>query len=129
MPHKLLKVLKFHLFPSLGTATHLSVLQFYYFDSLVIKAVAIVEIFIVGILHIVSMYSHIQIVHMVWLIGIKTNGNYRNFIIFTCFIHSIMCMYIQIQKPILFHHWFGSLAVKAGEIIEISIISHLFPAV
>ena len=37
--------------------------------------------------------------------------------------------YIQIQKPILFHHWFGSLAVNAGEIIEISIISHLFSAV
>ena len=35
-------------------------------------------------------------------------------------------MYIQIQKPILFHHWFSSLAVKAGEIIEISIMSHLF---
>ena len=47
--------------------------------------------FIVCILHIVSMYSHIQIVHIVWLIGIKTNGNYRNFIIFTCFIRSIMC--------------------------------------
>ena len=47
--------------------------------------------FIVFILHIVSVYSHIQIVHIVWLIGIKTNGNYRNFIIFTCFIRSIMC--------------------------------------
>ena len=46
--------------------------------------------FIVCILHIVSMYSHIQIVHIAWLIGIKTNGNYRNFIIFTCFIRSIM---------------------------------------
>ena len=32
-----------------------------------------------------------KIVHIVWLIGIKTNGNYRNFIIFTCFIRSIMC--------------------------------------
>ena len=38
-------------------------------------------------------------------------------------------MYIQIQKLILFHHWFGSLAVKAGAIIEISIISHLLSAV
>ena len=38
-------------------------------------------------------------------------------------------MYIQIQKPMLFHHWFGSLAVKAREIIEILIISHLFPTV
>ena len=47
--------------------------------------------FIVCILHIVSMYSHLQIVHMVWPSGIKTNGNYRNFIIFTCFIRSIMC--------------------------------------
>ena len=44
--------------------------------------------FVVCILHIVSMYSHIQIV---WLIGIKTNGNYQNFIIFTCFVCSIMC--------------------------------------
>ena len=47
--------------------------------------------FIVCILHIVSMYGHIQIVHIIWLIGIKSNGNYRNFIIFTCFICSIMC--------------------------------------
>ena len=47
--------------------------------------------FIICILHIVSMYSHIQMVHIVWLIGIKTNGNYQNFIIFTCFICSIMC--------------------------------------
>ena len=47
--------------------------------------------FIIFILHMVSMYSHIQIVHIVQLIGIKTNGNYRNFVIFTCFIRSIMC--------------------------------------
>ena len=37
--------------------------------------------------------------------------------------------YIQIQKPILFHHWFGLLAVNAREIIEILIISHQFSAV
>ena len=47
--------------------------------------------FIICILHIVSMYSHIQMVHIVWLIGIKTNGNYQNFVIFTCFVRSIMC--------------------------------------
>ena len=47
--------------------------------------------FIICILHIVSMYSHIQMVHIVCPIGIKTNGNYQNFIIFTCFICSIMC--------------------------------------
>ena len=47
--------------------------------------------FVICILHIVSMYSHIQMVHIVWPIGIKTNGNYQNFIIFTCFICSIMC--------------------------------------
>ena len=47
--------------------------------------------FVVCILHMVSMYSHIQIVHIVQLIGIKTSGNYRNFVIFTCFIRSIMC--------------------------------------
>ena len=32
-------------------------------------------------------------------------------------------------KVILFHHWFGSLAVNAGAIIEISIISHQLSAV
>ena len=37
--------------------------------------------------------------------------------------------YSQIQKTILFHHWFGSLAVNAREIIEISIISHQLSAV
>ena len=145
MPHKLLKVLKFHLFPSLGTATHLSVLQFYYFGSLAFKTMAFFEIsslfiikppltmlhtsivsyvwsninistilpifwlighkssgncrnFVICILHIVSMYSHIQIVHIVWLIGIKTNGNYRNFVIFTCFICSIMCYVYSYTK-------------------------------
>ena len=56
-----------------------------------IKAVAIVEISSFAYFISVSMYSHIQIVHMVWPSGIKTNGNYRNFIIFTCFIRSIMC--------------------------------------
>ena len=85
--------------------------------------------FVVCILHSVSMYSHIQIVHIIQLIGIKTSGNYRNFVIFTCFICSIMCyVYSNTKKTkqILFHHWFGSLVVKAGEIIEISIMSHLF---
>ena len=46
--------------------------------------------FIVCILHMVSMYSHIQIVHIVWLVGIKTNGHYRNFVIFIYFIRSII---------------------------------------
>ena len=46
--------------------------------------------FVVYILHVVSIYSHIQIVHIIWLIGIKTNGNYRNFVIFTCFVCSII---------------------------------------
>ena len=46
--------------------------------------------FVVCILHVVSMYSHIQLARIVWLIGIKTNGNYRNFVIFTCFVHSII---------------------------------------
>ena len=85
--------------------------------------------FIICILHIVSMYSHIQIVHTVWLIGIKSNGNYRDFIIFTCFVCSIMCYIHSSTKLILFPHWFGSLAVNAGEIIEISIISHQLSAV
>ena len=31
------------------------------------------------------------ILPLFWLIGHKTNGNYRNFIIFTCFVCSIMC--------------------------------------
>ena len=54
--------------------------------------------FIIRILHIVSICSHIQLVHIVWLIGIKTNGNYRNFIIFTCFICSIMCYIYSYTK-------------------------------
>ena len=37
--------------------------------------------------------------------------------------------YSQIQKPILSPHWFGSLAVNAGAIIKISIISHQLSAV
>ena len=85
--------------------------------------------FIIYILHIVSMYSHIQIVHIVWLIGIKTNGNYRNFVIFTCFVLSIICYVYSNTKLILFPHWFGSLAVNARAIIEISIISHQLSAV
>ena len=44
MPLKLLKVLKFRLFPSLGTAIHLSVLPFYYFGSLAFKTMAFFEI-------------------------------------------------------------------------------------
>ena len=47
--------------------------------------------FIICILHVVSMYSHIQNCSYSWLIGIKINGNYRNFVIFTCFVRSIMC--------------------------------------
>ena len=37
--------------------------------------------------------------------------------------------YIQIQKLILSPHWFGLLAVNAGAIIEISIISHQLSAI
>ena len=44
MPHKLLNVLKFRSFPSLGMATHLSVLQFYYFGSLAFKTMAFFKI-------------------------------------------------------------------------------------
>ena len=106
--------------------THIFPLFSPYFASLIIKAVAIVEISSFAYFHIVPMYSHIQIV---WLIGIKTNGNYRNFVIFTCFICSIMCYVYSNTKNLLFHHWFGSLAVNTGEIIEISIISHQLSAV
>ena len=58
--------------------------------------------FIICILHIVSMYSHIQMVHIVWLIGVKINGNYRNFIIFTCFICSIMCYIYSYTKNLYY---------------------------
>ena len=61
----------------------------------------------------VSMYSHLQIVHIVQLIGIKTNGNYRNFVIFTCFVRSIMCYVYSNTKSILFHHWFGFVGCKS----------------
>ena len=38
-------------------------------------------------------------------------------------------MYGQTQKLLLFPHWFGSLAINARAIIEISIISHQLSAV
>ena len=64
------------------------------------------------------MYSHIQIVHMGWPVVLKPMAIIK---ISSCSLASYVasCVtYIQIQKPILFHHWFGSLAVKTGEIIE-----------
>ena len=99
--------------------------NFYYFPLILAHWL----IWLICLFRIVSMYSHIQIVHIVWLIGIKSNGNYRNFIIFTCFIRSIMCYVYSNTKLILFPHWVGLLAVNTGEIIEILIISHQLSAV
>ena len=85
--------------------------------------------FIIFILRIVSMCSHIQIVHIVWLIGIKAMAIIE-ISSFSPASYIASCVtYIQIQKPILPPHWFGSLAVNAREIIEISIISHQLSAV
>ena len=90
-----------------------------YFGSLVIKAVAIVKIssftYFILCLCIVTFKLFI----LVWLIGIKTNGNYRNFVIFTCFVCSIMCyVYSNTKKLMLFPHWFGSLAVNARQLLK-----------
>ena len=136
-------------FPSLGTAMHLSVLQFgkfllfpLNFGSLAVKTVAFSEISSLFIIK--SSVDHTSYKYCVlcmvkhkyfhyspisWLIGIKSIGNYQNFVIFTCFIRSIMCYVYSNTKPILFYHWFGSLAVNAGAIIEISIISHQLSAI
>ena len=75
------------------------------------------------------MCSHIQIVHIVGSLVLKPMAIIE-ISSFSLASYVALCVtYIQIQKPMLFHHWFGSLAVKAGEIIKILIISHLFPAV
>ena len=109
MPNNMLKywqipwpLLKFCLFPSLGTAIHLSVLQFgkfllfpLNFGSLAVKTMAFFEI---------SSFSPASYI-------------------------ASCVTYSQIQKLILFPHWFGSLAVNAGAIIEILIISHQLSAV
>ena len=153
-------LLKSHLSPSLGIATHVSVLQFgkfllfpLNFGSLAVKTMAFFEIssffiikssvnhtsykyhvlymvkhkyfhyspiswlignkssgncqnFVICILCIVSMYSHIQIVHMVWLIGIKTMAIPS----FSPTLYIAPCVtYIQIQNlyyfPIGLAHW------------------------
>ena len=112
MPYKMLKywqilwpLLKFHLFPSLGTATHIIWLQFgklllfpHIFGSLAVKAVAFFEIL---------SFHH---------------KNHTSYII-------LCLMYGQTQKLLLFPHWFGSLAVNARVIIKILIISHQLSAV
>ena len=70
------------------------------------------------------MYSHIQIVHMVWPVVLKPMAIIE-ISSFSIASYEALCVtYIQIQIPMLFHHWFSSLAVKAGEIIKISIIYH-----
>ena len=116
MPNKMLKywqilwpLSKFHLFPSLGTATHIIWLQFGKF---------------------------LLFPPYVWLIGSKSSGIFRNFIIFIIksavdhASHIILClMYGQTQKLLLFPHWFGSLAVNAREISKISLNSHQKSAV
>ena len=47
--------------------------------------------FVICILHIVSMYNHIQIVHMVWPVVLKPMAIIEISSFFTCFICSIMC--------------------------------------
>ena len=47
--------------------------------------------------------TYISNIHTIfWLIGIKSNGNYQNFIIFTCFICSIMCYVYSNTKTYTF---------------------------
>ena len=72
------------------------------------------------------MYSHIQIVHIVWLIGIKAMAIIE-ILSFSPALYVASC--VTNTKYILFPHWFGSLAVNTGAIIEISIISHQLSAV
>ena len=106
MPYKLLKywqilwpLLKFRLFPTLGMATHIIWLHFGKF---------------------------LLFPPYVWLVSIKSNGIYQNFIIFIIKNHAsytILCLML------LFPHWFGTLAVNARAIIKISIISHQLSAV
>ena len=107
MHHKLLKVFKFHLVPSLGTATHLSVSQFYYFGSLAFKTMAFFEISSLFIIKSSVDHTHTSIMSYVWsninisnihptfwLIGHKSSGNCQNFV--ACILHTVS-MYSHIQ--------------------------------
>ena len=86
---------KIHSSPPVGTATHLSVLQFYYFGSLAFTTMAFFEIssvFIIkssvdhtsyNIMSYVWSNTYISNIHPIfWLIGHKSSGNCRNFIIY-----------------------------------------------
>ena len=129
MLYKLLKVLKFRLFPSFGTATCLSVLQLYYFGSLAFKTIAFFEISSLFIIkssvdhasykyYVLGMVKQIYFnIHPIfWPIGHKSSGNCRNFVV--CILH-IVSMYSHIQIV----HVVGSLVLKPMAIIEISSFS------
>ena len=82
------------------------------------------------------MYGQTQIFLLfppyIGLIGSKSSGICRNFIIciiIPYFVHNMVSYVWSNTKVILFHHWFGTLAVNAGAIIEISINSHQLPAI
>ena len=144
---------KFHLFPSLGMATHIIWLHFGKFPLFPLKFWLIWQLkqwhfskfhhFIIKSLvdHASYKYCVICMVkhksshffpHIYWLIGSKCNGISRNFVIFILvpyFVHNIVFYVWSNTRVILSHHWFGSLAVNAGEINEILIISHQFSTV
>ena len=106
---------KFRLFPSLGTAMHLSVLQFgkfllfpLNFGSLAVKTMAFFKISSLFIIK--SSVDHTSYKYCVlcmvkhkyfpisWFIGNKSSGNCQKFVIFTCFVCSIMCYVYSITK-------------------------------
>ena len=100
-----------------------------YFGSLVTKAVAIVEISLFAYFILCLCIFTFKL--FIWFgpVVLKPMAIIEISSFSLASYVALGVMYIQIQKPMLFHHWFGLLAVKAGEIIKISIISHLFPAV
>ena len=103
------------------------------FGLLVIKAVAFNEISSLHTLYCVLCIVTFKIFHylpmIVWLIGVKSNAIIEISSFSPASYIALCVTYMQIQKTILFHHWFGSLAVNTRAIIKILIISHQISAV